>query len=62
MELEGEDKSQISRLNLNGFSTLSKVAGESAAKTWAGDSDQPSVPSRVVTLLCNKEGELDNIF
>ena len=46
--------------NLNGFCNSCEVAGKSAAETWVGHLDQTFVPSRAVTLLYNKEGELDN--
>ena len=59
MELEGEDKSQVSRLSVNGFCSLNETAGKSAAEIRVGDSDWLLVPSGAVTLLHNDKGEVD---
>ena len=59
MELEAEDKSQVSRLSVNGFCSLNEIAGKSAAEIWVGDSDWLLVPSGAVTLLHKDKGEVD---
>ena len=62
MELEGKNKSQVSRLSVNGFCSLNETAGKSAAEIWVGDSDWLLVHCGAVTLLHNDKGEVDFFF